>query len=118
MSFWWLRVWRFAVARPNDPTTAGRKEIRTELGHWRRLWGVLWWGKFAPVPGRPPAPLEAGRPEDADDTMVLCWMEPHHGRPLCGRAQAQWTIEWDYVNCPECRKVGAPIRLSYEVNTR
>lgn len=112
---WWFRLWRFAVARPGDPVLAGRRELRTEHGRWRRLWWLLWWGTYQPVLGRPPAPEEAA---GELDQPLLHWVEPQEQRPLCGALGVPWTMEWDYVSCPECRRIGTPIRLQYTLSTR
>lgn len=50
---------------------------------------------------------------------LLHWAPYAQGLPVCGASiRERWTIVYETVTCPACRKAGEMLQLQYHANTR
>jgi len=119
MTPWLWRLGPIAWARPHTKNLLGETFV-TEHHTWACLIGRLWIRQRSLPSGRPPVPLEAmGEPNDSPTR--LHWVDRADPRPFCGeglRPGVNWTLEWNYVTCAECRRLGLPRQLHHFTNDR
>lgn len=76
------------------------------------LVACFWWARSRG--GDPPT----GNIPYAVSRDRMHWRSPPGWRNFCGMPGERWTIEYEYVDCPECLGDSHDMVVQYRVNTR